>query len=261
MGVVPPAGALIWSDEFDGAAGTAPSSANWSYHVGRYGAGNGENQYYTNSTSNCRLDGNSCLEIVARNEPPPDAAASPNDFTSARIHTLGKQVFNCPCRIVARAKVPWTKGLLPAFWTVGQADTWPSVGEIDFYENPSHAAGSDFTTYTMNIHGPTSGSPNTDKSLFSPSVKFPMGLHRAFYEYGADWYADRIVWHVDRVVRGQVTQAQYEAAGGDWSPFGGASPQYLLLNVAVGANSTGDPDGTSVWPQSMLVDWVRVYGL
>lgn len=263
IAVIPPASAPpLWSDEFDGPAGQAPSSANWGYDIGRYGASSGEQQYYTNSTSNARLDGNGCLEIVVRKETPPDSAASPNDFTSARLRTRGKQESGPgagPIRKAARIKVPYTKGLLPAFWTIGAGDNWPEDGEIDIMESPAGAAGADERLLALNLHGPTQGSPSVDKAL-SRGFRHTEPLGATFRTYGIDWYPDRILWHLDGRVRAVATQAEYAAVNGDWTPFSGPD-HYMLLNIAVGNNWTGDPDGSSTFPQSMLVDWVRVWAL
>lgn len=259
---IPAPRALLWSDEFEGTAGTPPSSANWSYNIGRYGAGDGENQYYTNSTANAQLDGASNLVLSARQETPPDAAGAPNNFTSARLVTKSKQTFGPgtgPIRITMRAKVPAATGILAQFWTIGQPDDWPHAGEIDFLELPSHLGKG---TFVMNLHGPTQGSPTVDKSVsFGNAVRSPDALSADYHVVGADWWPDRIVTHFDGRYTGQVTQAQYTAAGGDWSPFSGSWNHYLIMNIAVGNDWTGDPDGTTPWPVSMTVDWLRVWSL
>ena len=84
-------------------------------------------------------------------------------------------------------------------------------------------------------------------------------LTEGFHEYGIDWYPDKIVWHVDGVETGRITQAEYEAMQGDWTAFSGQWGHYLVLSVSVANPWTGDPD--SSFPQQMEVDWVRAYAL
>lgn len=249
----------LWSDEFDGPVGQLPSASNWGYNIGRWGASSGENQYYTNSPSNVSLDGASCLALTVRNEVAPDAAAAPMDYTSARIVSKDKREFGPgagPIRIASRIKLPYAKGLLPAFWTIGAGDDWPEDGEIDFLEQPTHV-GPNYLA--MNLHGPTAGNPSADKNI-GRGWRSPDALGATFRTYGVDWYPDRILWHVDGVVRGVTSQADYAAINGDWAPFSGATEHYLILCIAVGNNWTGDPDGSGL-PATMLIDWVRVWPL
>ena len=86
-------------------------------------------------------------------------------------------------------------------------------------------------------------------------------LSAGFHTYGMDWYADRIIWRVDGVEVGRVTKAEYEARGGDWTPFSGEWEHYLILNVAVGNPWTGDPSASVPMNAEMKVDWVRAYQL
>jgi len=115
--------------------------------------------------------------------------------------------------------------------------------------------------WTGNIHGPAETSNNVDVKLHNVDADLGVDLSQDFHEYGMDWYADRIVWHVDGVEVGQVTQAEYEAFGGDWTPFSGAWDHYLILNVAVGNPWTGDPKTWLPYEAQMKVDWVKVYEL
>jgi beta-glucanase (GH16 family) len=263
IGIVPDARTLLWSDDFDGAAGSLLNGADWSYNVGRWGSTMGELQYYTNATAaNCAMDGNSNLVINAIQENPPDSQPAPQNFTSARVLTQGKHEFSPtvsqPIRIAARMKAPRAKGLLPAFWSIGNTGTWPATGEIDFMELPSHQGDN---VVSMHVHGPTNGSPSVDKDVSSPIFRHINPLIADFHVYGVDWYTDRVVWHFDNAVIGQVTQAQYTSAGGDWTPLGGAWGFYIIFNVAIGNSWTGAPDDTSVWPQTMTIDWVKVWNI
>jgi beta-glucanase (GH16 family) len=264
--IIPSPGSLLWSDDFVGTAGAAPSATNWGYHVGRYGAGSGENQYYTTGNANAALDGSSNLVITARQETTPDSASSPNNYTSARVVSLNLQTFSPPCRVSVRAKVPVTKGLLPAIWTMGQDPThyeeWPRNGEIDIMEVPAfYAAGADGYRLSMNLHGPASGSPTTHKNIGGQYMNAGASLGDDYHVYGIDWYTDRVIWHLDGRIRMTITSSDWAAISGDWTPFSGSIPHYLLLNIAVGNDWTGDPGVGSTFPISMLVDWVKVWSL
>lgn len=260
-----PTGSLLWEDDFNGTAGTAPNSATWTNQMGRYGASSGENQYYTLGTANAFLDGNSNLVITAKQETTPDSQASPNNFTSARIVSLDKKTFDPPCRVSVRAKVPYTKGLLPAIWTMGQDaqnyESWPRNGEIDIMEIPAfNAVGGDPNRLSMNLHGPQNGSPNTHVQ-FGGSFMNGVSLTDDYHIYGIDWYPDRIIWHLDGQYLQTITQSQWNSLNGSWTPFSGSLPHYLMLNVAVGNSWTGDPSAQSSFPQSMYVDWVKIWRL
>jgi beta-glucanase (GH16 family) len=271
--IVPAAGPLVWADEFGGPAGSALDDRYWEYNTGQNGFGNGENQAYLPGTSNCVMDGNSCLVITCKNEAPPIAYDDPAHrgeaafaYTSAQPRTRGKLSFSptsggtSGIRIQSRIRLPVSQGLHAGLWTTGAANNgflWPDNGEIDIIEFPSHLFDA---TYVMNLHGPTAGNSHADKNVAAPQVRNPRSFKSDFRLFGIDWYLDRLIWHLDNRVTGVVTQAQYEAAGGDWVR-GFTNPHFLILQVAVGGNWPGEPDGTTVLPAAMLVDWLRVYAL
>lgn len=254
---------LLWETNFTSIDEAVQA---WSLQSGRWGQSAGENQYYTADFSNVTVDANGHLVITVRRGPTPDGAAAPHDYTSARVVTYGKQSVLPNSRIVARIQMPYAKGLLPAFWMVGLEPghefDWPRQGEVDIAEYPGFGTEEGRTHWTGNIHGPAAGNNTLDVKLDTVGAEIGVDLSQGFHEYGIDWYPDRIVWHVDGVQTGQVTKAQYEALGGDWTPFSGAWPHYLILNTAVGNPWTGDPDASAEFgPQQMKVDWVKVYSL
>ncbi|MGU3651385.1 family 16 glycosylhydrolase [Mycolicibacterium sp. A43C] len=254
---------LLWETNF---TSLAEAMESWSLQSGRWGQSAGENQYYTPDFSNVTVDENGYLVISVRREGTPDNAAAPHDYTSARVVSYGNQSVMPNSRIVARIQMPYAEGLLPAFWMVGLEPghefDWPRQGEVDIAEYPGFGSADGRTKWTGNIHGPAAGDNTVDVKLHNVGADIGTDLSAGFHEYGIDWYTDRIVWHVDGVQTGQVTKAEYEAMGGDWTPFSGAWPHYLILNVAVGNPWTGDPDPTAAFPeQQMKVDWVRVYSL
>ncbi|MGU3499075.1 glycoside hydrolase family 16 protein [Mycobacterium sp. C31M] len=254
---------LLWETNF---SSIEEAMEAWSLQSGRWGAVAGENQYYTPDFSNVTVDANGHLIISVRRGPTPDNAAAPNNYTSARVVSFGKQSVQPNSRIVARMQLPYSKGLLPAFWMVGLEPghefDWPRQGEVDIVEYPGFGTEEGKTHWTGNVHGPAADDNTVDVKLHNIGGNLGVDLSQGFHDYGIDWYPDRIVWHIDGVQTGQITQAQYEALGGDWTPFSGAWPHYLILNVAVGHDWTGDPDPRAQFPtQEMKVDWVRVYSL
>jgi beta-glucanase (GH16 family) len=235
---------LVWEDEFEGAAGTLASAANWKFDVGT-DWGNAQLEYDTDRASNASLDGSGHLVITARKE-----AYQGRLFTSARLTTEGKQTFQYG-KFEARMKLPSGRGLWPAFWLLG-ANTptvgWPQSGEIDIMEyrgqEPSKVIGT--------IHGPGySGGAGITKSKSLSATRFD----NSFHVFTAEWSAERIDFFVDGILYHTVTKDQVP---GQWvfdHPF------YIILNVAVGGNFVGAPDQYTPFPQTMVVDWVRVYKL
>lgn len=236
----------VWSDEFDGEAGQTPSSQNWAYDVGtgQGGWGNNQLEFDTNRPENVSLDGNGSLAIVARQE---DFGGSA--YTSARIKTQGlfAQKYG---RIEARIQLPIGQGIWPAFWMLGddiEDVGWPETGEIDIMEyrgqEPSIVHGS--------LHGPgySGGSPVTNRFRLDGST-----FYDNFHVFAVEWDPSRITWFVDEEVYATVSSADVRGRG-RWvydHPF------FLILNVAVGGSFVGDPDASTVFPQTMLVDYVRV---
>ncbi len=239
---------LLWEDQFNGNGAVDPS--NWGFQIGRWGATSGEQQYYTDSTNNASVNGGS-LNITARKERPPDRKGTPNNFTSARVVSIGKQSVTPPVRLEASIRMPQQAGLLPAFRLLGLEPgheySWPRQGEIDIVEIPG--------TYgpSFNIHGPAVNNSNTDIKTGSDIPPLSDGFHT----YRVDWYPDRITWFVDGTAHYTVTKAQYEAMGGNWTPFSGAWPHYVLFNLAVGNDWVGKVPASTRFPQTMSVDWVK----
>lgn len=247
---------LAWSDEFNGAANTAPDTAKWAYDLGAGfdgGWGNNERQYYTNRTQNAAHDGNGNLVIKAIQEIYTGTDGVTRSYTSARLVTRGKFEPTYG-RIEARIKLPFGQGIWPAFWMLGtNVDTpgvgWPKCGEIDVME---HIGREPFTAYGT-LHGPGySGS-----SGLSGSYQLPNGQRFAdeFHVFAVEWSPRMIQFFVDGVLYKALTPADLPQ-GATWV-FDHSF--YLLLNLAVGGNWPGFPDVSTIFPQVMLVDYVRVY--
>lgn len=244
-GCAPPALELVWADEFNGAAGDAPDPANWTFDLGTGagGWGNGELQYYRRD--NAVLDGDGHLVITARQE---DFAGSA--FTSARLLTKGLREFAYG-RFEARIKVPRGQGIWPAFWLLGgdiDQVSWPACGEIDVLEvrgqAPDRVVGS--------LHGPGySGGGAVSDTFVRPGG---VGFDDDFHVFAIEWDERYVAWEVDGETYQVVTPAQLP----DGAPWVFDREFFLLLNVAVGGNFVGPPDATTVFPQAMVVDYVRV---
>jgi len=243
---------LIWSDEFDG---TSIDPNNWEHMIGdgtAYGLpagwGNNELQYYTSRPENSYVaDGN--LHIIAREE-----QYAGCDYTSARLRTQNLRDFLYG-RMEARIKLPTGQGMWPAFWmlpTDWVYGGWAASGEIDIIE----AVNIPTTVYgTIHYGGQwpyntSSGGSYSDGTDFSDE----------FHVYALEWEPDVMHWYVDGIWYHTETSADWYSDGApdnDRAPFD--QRFHFLLNIAVGGNWPGPPDETTVFPQVMMIDWVRVY--
>ncbi|MEO8607253.1 MAG: family 16 glycosylhydrolase [Chloroflexota bacterium] len=239
---------LIWSDEFDGKAGTPIDPDKWKCEVGGQGFGNQEHEFYTTSTDNVSLDGNNSLAIVARQENFPSSRCwyGTCEYSSARCITQGKFEFTYG-RVEARIKIPFGQGIWPAFWMLGGAG-WPNSGEIDIMEN----IGKEPKT----IHGTAHGPHYAGEGGMGKSYDIDQKFADDFHVFAVDWDADAIRWYVDGELYYKLTPD--DLGNRKWvfdHNF------FILLNLAVGGQWPGYPDDTSTFPQTMLVDYVRVYQL
>lgn len=245
---------LVWSDEFDGAAGTVPNVANWNYDLGNKeadGWGNHEFQYYTSNARNAQMDGAGMLVITAEKaaNPGPCWNGVPCNYTSARIHSSNKVSFTYG-KVEARMKLPSGQGIWPAFWALG-ADLatagWPKSGEIDIMEFVGKTPN---TTYGT-LHGPGySGAQSIGKPR-----EFGGPVATDFHTYTVIKRPNEIIWQVDGVEFHRMTPASLPA-GGTWV-F--EKPYFVIFNLAIGGDWPGAPDATTVLPVQMKVDWVRIY--
>jgi len=246
----PPANyVLVWSDEFSAADGSLPDSSKWVMETGGGGWGNNELESYTNRAQNAHVQ-NGNLVITANKENYKGADGISRHYTSARLKTLGlfEQKYG---RFEARIKIPRGQGIWPAFWMLGNnigAAGWPDCGEIDIMENigkePDKVHGS--------MHGP---GYSAEKGL-TGTYKLPTGKFADdFHIFAVEWEPSTVRFYVDGKLYETRTPADLPA-GKTWvfdHPF------FILLNVAVGGGWPGNPDHTTVFPQHMLVDYVKAY--
>src|SRR5580704_189831 len=241
---------LIWSDEFNGPNGSAADPSKWVTETGGGGWGNDELEYYTSRLENASVqNGNLIIKVLREKYTGADGVT--RDYTSARLKTLGKfsQTYG---RFEARMKIPRGQGIWPAFWMLG-ADIgeapWPASGEIDIMEN----IGKEPALVHGTIHGP---GYSGEHGLGAPySLPSKQNFADDFHVYAVEWEPNVIRFYVDDHLYGTRTPADLPQ-GAKWvydHPF------FILLNVAVGGLWPGNPDATSTYPQTMLVDYVRVY--
>ncbi|GHI84003.1 glycoside hydrolase family 16 protein [Streptomyces xanthophaeus] len=244
------AAAVTFSDEFDGPAGAAVDGAKWQTETGD-NVNNHERQYYTAGNRNAALDGQGHLVVTARRENPGNYQCwyGRCEYTSARLNTAGRFTTTYG-RVEARMKVPRGQGMWPAFWMLGDdigQVGWPASGEIDVMEN----VGFEPSTVHGTLHGPGySGSGGIGAGYTLPGGQ---AFADAFHTFAVDWSPNAITWSVDGTVYQRRTPA--DLGGRQWvfdKPF------FVILNLAVGGYWPGDPDGSTAFPQQLLVDYVRV---
>jgi len=242
---------LAWSDEFDGPAGTRVDPERWVTAMGGNGWGNNELETYTDHAENASLSGDGQLVIRALREHYQGADGIAREYTSARLKTQGRfeQMYG---RFEARLQIPRGQGLWPAFWMLGaniDAVGWPRSGELDIMEN----IGKEPATVHGTIHGPGySGAESIGGAYTLPGGA---AVADAFHVFAVEGEPAVIRFYVDDTLYETRTPADLKP-GQAWvfdHPF------FLLLNVAVGGNWPGNPDASTVFPQTMRVDYVRVY--
>jgi beta-glucanase (GH16 family) len=233
---------LIWSDEFDYTG--IPDPDNWNMETGGDGWGNNELQYYTNTGNNAMVE-NGILTITAREE-----NYMGNSYTSARITTQNKFDFKYGV-IEARIKLPYGQGIWPAFWMLGanfSSVGWPSCGEIDIMEMVGGDDGGNNTVYST-LHWDNNGS----HADYGQHYTLSSGI------FADDFHVFSIEWD-EKSITAYVDDNKYFVI--DIAPSGLSefhNDFFIILNVAVGGLWPGPPDATTVFPQTMEVDYVRVY--
>lgn len=233
---------LLWSDEFDG---PTINTANWNFDLGNSGFGNNELQNYTNRSQNARIV-NGMLIIEARRENLGGSA-----YTSARMNTAGHQEFGTNTWVEARIKVPQGQGIWPAFWMLGAnigSIGWPACGEMDIMEVQGQNPFRNFGTMHW---ADANGNHASFGGIFNSSSSLAAGFHTfaiARTTTSIKWYVDRVQYFEGNIANGVNSTSEFQGQF------------FILLNVAVGGNFVGSPNSTTVFPQQMQVDWVRVWG-
>lgn len=247
----PPSGyTLSWSEEFNGAVGSKPDATHWNYDMGGGGWGNNELETYVNDATHAQIvddpsAGDSrALQIQATKD-------AQGKYQSARLLSKGK-VSAQYGYVEGRIRMSYGQGVWPAFWMMGTDNGtvgWPSCGEIDIMEN----IGNEKSMVHGTIHGPGYSGGNGIGAAYTlpSSQQFKDGYHT----FAVRWRPDAISWDVDGVVFETRTTA--DLPGGTTWAFN--KPFFILLNLAIGGQWPGYPDATTVFPQTLRVDYVRVY--
>ena len=238
---------LIWSDEFETAG--SPDPEKWTYDLGDgcpnvCGWGNNERQTYTNSAQNVRVEGgNLVIEAL-------QLSAADSTYSSARIKSKGKGYWQGGY-IEVRAQLPLGRGTWPAIWMLPENNKyggWPRSGEIDIMEH----VGYDQNVIHGTIH---TEAYNHRKGTQIGQQKNIPGASEEFHTYSINWTDNKIEWFIDG--------KKYHTVKNDGSGYAGwpfDEPFHLIMNVAVGGNWGGKYGiDKTVWPQKMLIDYVRVY--
>ena len=239
---------LVWSDEFDG---TSLDLSKWTINVDGKGGGNGELQYYTDRPENVRVEmGNLVLTAKKENFTGPDNKKK--QYTSGKLDTKGHADWKYG-RMEARIKMPKGQGLWPAFWMMpseGKYGGWAKSGEIDIAEvigqRPNLVYG------TLHYHDGWPHNQHTGDKFQLPSGD----LSDDFHIYAVEWEEGAIRWYLDGSLF--ETQTKWDTVS---APFPAPFDQkfFIILNFAVGGAWPGKPNNTTVLPQQMLIDYVRVY--
>jgi len=258
---------LVWSDEFNGAAGTPPDPTKWNYDLGGGGWGNGEAETYTSSTNNAFQDGNGNLVISAIRD-------SSGNYTSARLQT------GSPGASTHTADLSWTYGLIeariklppashgvwPAFWMLGEnigTIGWPWCGEVDIMENfGTYGSVNDASINNGTAHGPLTPVGSGNYSDYSAGGRYTLPLGETvsddYHIYAIQWSQDSLAFYVDGAL--YYTATPSVVPSGEW--VFNDNPSFILLNLAIGGPTTflGTPSASLPFAnQDMLVDYVRVY--
>ena len=234
---------LVWSDEFDG---KELDAAKWKHETGGHGFGNNELQFYTDRAQNAYLE-DGALVIHADRE-----KFQNRSYTSAKLQSKAAWTYG---RFEFRVKLTKGRGIWPAIWMMPsdmkKYGGWPESGEIDILEQLGHEPNRVYGTLHFGNPHPAAGK--------GASVALKQGsLTDDWHDYAIEWMPGEMRWFVD----GELYQVQNDwftsAPGAAWpAPFD--RDFYLQLNLAVGGGWPGNPDATTVWPQKLRIDYVRVF--
>lgn len=238
---------IVWQDEFDQ---DSLDLTKWSHETGGHGWGNNELQYYTDSDSNSYVENGN---LVLKAEVVPQGIGSSRGlryYSSARLRTYGKGDWKYG-RIEVKAKVASGQGIWPAIWmlpTDWLFGGWPSSGEIDIMEH----VGYDLGVVHGSVHTEAYNHKiNTQRS----SAKKITNVDTEFHVYSIIWDKDMISFFIDDVQYFLFENDQQ----GNYKTWPFDQRFHLLINIAVGGDWPGNPNNSTNFPRTMLIDYVRVY--
>lgn len=237
---------LVWEDDFEG---STIDENRWTAIEGNgcpdlCGFGNNELQYYSGEDTNLQVNDGKLI-IEARRE-----AQGESEYTSAKVVTKGKGDWKYG-KIVVRAKVPYGRGTWPAIWMLPTMEgdrKWPLDGEIDIMEHVGYNQGTVYGTIHSQKYNHKIGTQKVD------SIPVP-DAHEKFHDYSLVWDAKGMTWAVDDEPYFSLEKGDEGYEG--W-PFD--QPYHLILNLAVGGGWGGKMGiDESIWPQTLEIDYVKVY--
>ena len=234
---------LSWADEFDG---ETLDMNSYNFEIGDgcpnlCGWGNNELEYYTDEPENIRVEDGKLIMTATQ--------LGTQGFRSARIQTKGKKEFRFG-RIDVRAKLPEGQGIWPAIWMLGSNIDevgWPACGEIDIMEMVGHQP---------NVtHGAAHwGNPGDPSTFVGNSISLDEKFSEQFHVFTLVWEQNELNWYMDETLFHTITLANVQGATYRFN-----APFFMVFNVAVGGNWPGNPDSSTVFPQSMEIDYIRVF--
>lgn len=259
---------LVWSDDFEGAN---IDTTKWSFERNCTGGGNNELQCYTDRAQNAFVaDGHLHIKAIketfsgqAKGDDDPAYNAGDTsvtrEYTSARLRSKGKGDWKYG-KMDIRAKLPKGQGVWPAIWmlpTEWKYGTWPLSGEIDIME----AVNSGGTQYGNKVHGTLHYGNSWPNNVYVGKDYTPTtNVWDEFHTYTIEWEQGAVRWYVDGVHYQTQTNASWFTAKDPKAEFAPFDQKFhMIMNLAIGGNWPGNPDGTTTMPQEMLVDYVKVY--
>jgi len=244
---IPQGWQLVWHDEFDG-SDIDPSK--WEHEVNAQGGGNNELQYYTDRAQNSYVkDGVLVIQALKELYTGPEGT---REYTSARLHTKNKGDWKYGSFVI-RAKLPSGKGLWPAIWMLPTDNVygdWAASGEIDIMELLGHEPNKIYGS--LHYGGEWPKNVHTVGFYTLPHGTFAQDFH----VFSLQWSPTQFCWYVDGVLYQKQTE-WYTAKAPYPAPFD--QRFHLILNIAIGGTWPGDPDTNTVFPQKMVVDYVRFF--
>lgn len=244
---IPSGWKLVWADEFD--VDGLPDPAKWDFDTSRNQQGwfNNELQYYSRDRlANSRIAGGKLIIAAVKEKLTSAADYGGQSYTSARMLTRGKADWKYGFFEI-RAKLPCGLGTWPAIWMLGQVGDWPLQGEIDIMEQvgkkPTEVLGTIHTAAYNHTLGTQKGAATTVPDACD-----------AFHNYQLRWDAQQIDIGVDGKYYFQFVNPN----DGDVRKWPFSTPQYLLLNLAIGGD-LGGPVDDAIFPVQMEIEYVRVY--
>jgi beta-glucanase (GH16 family) len=254
---------LVWSDEFDKEG--SPNSSNWTYEKGF--VRNEELQWYQPENAQCKK-GRLIIEAKREEKPNPNYVEGSNDwkknrpvinYTSSCLITRGLRTWKYG-RFEMRARIDISRGLWPAWWTLGVDRRWPANGEIDIMEYYSGKLLANIACLGADRK------PEWFSTIAPVDSLGGVNWSSKFHVWRMDWTEEFIALYLDDQLLNKVTidslvnkDARLNDAvgqGSGFNPF--KQPHYMLLNLAIGGMNGGDPANTE-FPKKLEIDYVRVY--